>query len=282
MRSIFLFLSLLLTISCVKNNRSIIKKEFTIIQTSEIKRISFDDFIKKISSYDIIIFGEKHDDAYTHNLEFLTFNKLVKKNKKVALSLEMFETDVQHIMDSFLLNHITEEEFLKRSRPWPNYDNDYRRIVLLAKENRLSVIASNIPRKFASIVSKEGKDSLLKIENIKNFIFEPANDMTSYKEKFFQFMSQILPQSPMGHLNDEKTFLAQLFKDATMAGSIKNFLLKNKDYKVYHLCGEFHSNHHLGIYTQLKAILPEKKIVTIAVVDSQNFDPTQADFLFIR
>lgn len=258
------------------------EKEFTIIQTSGMERISFNDFVKKISSYDIIIFGEKHDDGYTHDLEFLTFNELIGKNKKVALSLEMFETDVQHIMDSFLNDQMTEKEFLNRSRPWANYENDYRKIVLLAKENRLSVIASNIPRKFASIISKEEKDSLLKIENIKNFIFEPVNDMTSYKEKFFQFMSQILPQSPMGHLNDEKTFLAQLFKDATMAGSIKNFLLKNKDYKVYHLCGEFHSNYHLGIYTQLKAILPEKKVVTIAVVDSQNFDPTLADFLFIR
>ncbi len=257
-------------------------KDIKIVETSSLKEINFNEFIEKISSYDIVLFGEKHDDPLTHQLELVTFKEFVNKNKKTALSLEMFERDVQPFLDSFLSDKIDEETFLKNSRPWNNYSTDYRSLVLHAKKKSLPVIASNIPRKFASIISKSGKDSLLTIENIKDLFFEPAVDLKSYKERFFDFMSSMMQSSPMANLSKENAYISQLFKDATMAGSIKNFVEKNNSYKVFHLCGEFHSNYHLGIYPQLQQFLPEKKIVTIAVVDDSTFDPLMADFLIVK
>lgn len=269
--------------SCSKNNhKTDVITNYVIYETKTLKRISLLDFIIQLNAYDIILFGEKHDDEITHKLELITLQSLSKNNKKIALSLEMFERDVQNILDSYLKNEITESEFLLSSRPWPNYETDYKPLIEFAKENKIPVIASNIPRKFASIISKSGKDSLYKIENIKDLFFEPTVDLESYKERFFEFMSSIVPSSPMGNLNKENTYISQLFKDATMAGSIKNFLDANKDYKVLHITGEFHSNFHLGIYSQLNKMLPEKKIATIAVVDSTDFDPLLADFIFIK
>lgn len=277
----FLLLSLIF-LSCVKNKNFYKIENVKIVETSTSKEIDFYDFSQKILVYDIILFGEKHDDEFTHKLESITFESMFKNNKKIALSLEMFEKDVQNILDSYLKNEITESEFLQSSRPWPNYQTDYKPLIEFARENKIPVIASNIPRKFASIISKSGKDSLYKTENIKDLFFEPVVDLQSYKERFFEFMSSIMPTSPMGNLNKENTYISQLFKDATMAGSIKNFLNANKDYKILHICGEFHSNYHLGIYSQLEKMLPDRKIVTIAIVDSTDFDPQLADFIFVK
>lgn len=279
---VFVLIFILTFCACSKNMKKSDFNNYKIYETATLKQISFNDFIKKISDYDIILFGERHDDQFTHKIEQTILEKLFKKNNNIALSLEMFERDIQKILDSYLKGEISEEDFLKNSRPWPNYENDYKPLIEFSKENKISVIASNIPRKFASIISKSGKDSLYKIENIKELFFEPVVDVESYKEKFFEFMSSMIPSSPMGQLNKENSYISQLFKDATMAGSIKNFLNNNKDYKILHLCGEFHSNYHLGIYPQLKNIIPEKKIVTIAVVDSKDFDPLLADFIFVK
>lgn len=257
-------------------------EDYIIYETKDLNQISLENFIKKLNEYDIILFGEKHDDEFTHRLELMIFEYMFKNNKKLALSLEMFERDVQNVLDSYLKNEITENEFLQSSRPWPNYSTDYKPLIEFAKVNKIPVIASNIPRKFASIISKSGKDSLYKIEDIKHLFFEPVVDLQSYKEKFFEFMSSIVPSSPMGNLNKENTYISQLFKDATMAGSIKNFLDHHHNYTVLHLTGEFHSNYHLGIYPQLKKMMPDKKIATIAVVDSKDFDPFLADFIIIK
>ncbi|MDI6700662.1 MAG: ChaN family lipoprotein [bacterium] len=284
MKKIFFQIIIFLIIfsSCTKNVNINVMKDIKIVETSSLKEIKFTEFIEKISTYDIVLFGERHDDSLTHQLELITFKEFVNKNERTALSLEMFERDVQSLLDSFLSDKIDEQKFLNNSRPWNNYYTDYRPLLLLAKEKGLPVIASNIPRKFASIISKSGRDSLYKIENIKDLFFEPAVDLKSYKERFFDFFSSMMQSSPMANLNKDNAYISQLFKDATMAGSIRDFVNRNKGYKVFHLCGEFHSNYYLGIYPQLQQFLPEKRILTIAVVDDSTFDPTIADFLFVK
>ncbi|UQT38864.1 ChaN family lipoprotein [Acidaminococcus intestini] len=52
---------------------------------------------------------------------------------RLVLSLEMFEKDVQASLDAYLAGRMTEMEFLKVSRPWPNYERDYRHLVEFAK-----------------------------------------------------------------------------------------------------------------------------------------------------
>ena len=68
----------------------------------------------------------------------------------------MFERDVQEPLDHFLMGHMTEEEFLKASRPWPRYATDYKPLVDFAGSKEWPVVAANVPRPMASEVSKAG------------------------------------------------------------------------------------------------------------------------------
>lgn len=97
---------------------------------------------------------------------------MYKQNKDMILSMEMFERDVQSVMDKYLNDEITETEFINNSRPWENYQTDYKPLVEFAKEKDMYVLASNIPRRIANQYTKVGDLAL--IED-KDKIYLPKN-----------------------------------------------------------------------------------------------------------
>merc|ERR1712023_355313 len=120
-----------------------------------------------------------------------TLSKLHNR-KQVALSLEMFERDVQCVLDEYLLGLIRERDFLKDSRPWSNY-KDYRPLVEYAKEEGIDVIAANAPRRYVSLVGRFGSDSLryLPTESLLRYLPSlpyPSSSM-EYQRKFYSFMT---------------------------------------------------------------------------------------------
>ena len=80
--------------------------------------------------------------------------------RSVALSLEMFERDVQHILDEYLQDLITESQFKSSARPWEHYDADYRAMVEMAKAVGVPVLAANAPRRYVNRVSRLGPAGL--------------------------------------------------------------------------------------------------------------------------
>ncbi|EFJ43948.1 hypothetical protein VOLCADRAFT_95888 [Volvox carteri f. nagariensis] len=76
--------------------------------------------------------------------------------RPVALSLEMFDRDVQGVMDEYLSGLVTEADLMKDARPWPNYFSDYRPMVLAAKEAGAMVVCANAPRRYVSLVGRHG------------------------------------------------------------------------------------------------------------------------------
>jgi uncharacterized iron-regulated protein len=278
---IYSILILLLFASCTKNAQK--TADYKIFSAKEYKEISVSQFLSELSSSSVILFGETHDSPFDHYLEEDVFIRLSKNNSNLTLSLEMFERDVQHYLDSYLSGDMTEEEFLKNSRPWENYSTDYRNLVEFAKKNNIRVIASNIPRNLASIVSKNGPDSLNSISDIKDFFVKPFSTPDDYKKRFYDFFSMIQGGMPMSGMGKENMFLSQLFKDATMAYSINKELTDNPGYKIFMVCGEFHSDYYQGIYQQLKAINKDIKITTISVSsDLADFDPVKADYILFK
>ena len=119
--------------------------------------------IMEIKKTDVVFLGENHDDTVAHTLQFEIFKAAFEKygkEKKVTLSLEMFERDIQTVVNEYLNSLISEQHFLSSSRPWGNYKTDYRPLVEFAKENKLEVIAANAPRRYVNMVSRLGRASL--------------------------------------------------------------------------------------------------------------------------
>ena len=85
------------------------------------------DLIQKIKEVDVTFLGETHTDSVAHLLQALVLKETSDANQ--ALSLEMFERDVQYVVNEYLAGLIIEEHFLKSARPWDNYSSDYRELI---------------------------------------------------------------------------------------------------------------------------------------------------------
>src|SRR4030043_783076 len=112
-----------------------------------------EDSFDILMDHTVIFIGEEHESRVSHNAELTILKGLAERDPNLVLALEMFERDVQDVLDAYLKGKISEKKFLKQSRPWPNYLEDYRPLIEFAKKKGMPVIAANIPRRAAAAVS---------------------------------------------------------------------------------------------------------------------------------
>jgi uncharacterized iron-regulated protein len=72
----------------------------------------------------------------------------------------MFEADNQVVLDEYLKGIITGKQFETEAKMWQNYATDYKPMVDFAQKNKIPFVATNIPRRYASLVSKGGLEAL--------------------------------------------------------------------------------------------------------------------------
>ena len=84
------------------------------------RRSSFSELLSVAQAADVVLLGEDHHDAVTHKLQEILFARLAA-SRPVSLSLEMFETDVQLLIDEYLGGLLREQDLMSDARPWANY-----------------------------------------------------------------------------------------------------------------------------------------------------------------
>ncbi len=243
--------------------------DFRIISSETEKELLLPEFAEELAEYDVIFFGELHDDDVLHQIEAEILPYLYRSNPKIAISMEMFERDVQPVLDAYLENKITEEEFVKDTRAWQNYDPDYKSIIEFARENKLSVIAANVPRRYAKMLNKQGYASIEALPELeKSYLARELKVLDDeYKIKFFNDMTQNFGnKSPAVLKMIRNIYAAQCLKDDTMAESINNFLIENPDRSVIHYNGDFHSNSHLGTVRKLYLLNLDLKVTVLSPI----------------
>jgi uncharacterized iron-regulated protein len=166
-------------------------------------------------------------------------------------------------LDSFLKDEISEEVFIKESRAWPNYQ-DYRPLILFAKEHGLNVIAANVPRHYAARTAREGWDFVMDLpEKERSYI---AKTLTApddeYKQEFLSTMNN-MDAHMVDRQSMDRFYMAQTIKDDTMAESIVNALKDSPTSRLIHFNGDFHSRSFLGTVSRLQAAMPKIKIAVL-------------------
>jgi uncharacterized iron-regulated protein len=224
-----------------------------------------EDAFDILMDYSVIFIGEEHESRVSHHAEFTILKGLAERDSNLVLALEMFERDVQDILDAYLKGKISEKKFLKQSRPWPNYLEDYRPLIEFAKKKGTPVIAANIPRRTAAAVSMAneispdvmGEDRIY----LPNAVYLKSKE---YYKRFASSMEGMPHFTPMKGIKVDGLYKAQVLKDAVMAASVEPFLNR----RILFCCGHFHSDYHLGIPCQLKKNHPKLKIAVIAMAPS--------------
>lgn len=245
------------------------QEHYKIYSTSQQKVVTVDDVLTGLDKADVLFFGEEHDDTTCHVLEALLLQKITEKYPgKTALSMEMFETDCQNVLDEYLGGLIREKNFIIDARAWHNY-KDYRPMIEYAKTNHIPIIAANAPSRYVNMVSRMGITSLSELNNVSKFYLPPLPIDTAtgaYYDKFVQIMGG---HSSAGGM---QMYQAQNTWDATMGWSIARFLKKHDGYKILQVNGGFHSEDKLGAASQLKRYYSKSRIINIACFSDDSFD----------
>ena len=239
------------------------------------KKTKYEKMVAAASEADVVLFGELHNNPIGHWLQFeLTRDLHAEKGGNLVLGAEMFEADNQLLMDEYFAGLISEAKFEEEARLWKNYTTDYKPLVLLAKDNDLKFIATNIPRRYANSVYKQGVavlDSLS--DEAKRFI---APLPLAYDTSLNCYNQLIHGSGPDGH-GSINLADAQAIKDATMS----HFIMENwQSGKLFiHYNGAYHSDAYESMNWFLKRTNPDLKIVTISSVEQDNLEELEEDSL---
>lgn len=264
---------------------SLLIDKFKIYDVRLGQEVKIDDLAIAMDQFDVIFVGEEHNDSVCHFFQKQLFAALHKKfQKNLTLSMEMFDRDVQDVMDEYLMGVVKEKVFIKDARAWNNYGN-YRPMVELAKEKGLSVICANAPRRYTSLVGKEGMKALQKLPESSKRNFAPVPydtatgeyynklmDLTNHNGKTNDTSKPAAIPMGMGNFN---LILSQSLWDATMAYSIANALKSNPNKKIMMLNGRFHSEQSFGIVAQLSKYAPKSNSLVVTVLSDENFPNVQ-------
>ena len=234
------------------------------IYNSKGKETSYKKMTLALSENDMIFFGELHNNTVSHWLQYeLSRDLYAMKGTNLAFGAEMFESDNQVIMNEYFLGFISQGNFEKEMRMWPNYETDYKPLIEFAKENGLRFVASNVPRRYASMVSKEGIEKLVDLPSHSKIYIAPLPIKVDLNIKCYKEMLEMA--------NGNEFFpQAQMVKDATMA----HFILQNwsKGELFLHFNGSFHSDNKEGIVYYVRQKQPTLKIANITTVEQDNID----------
>jgi uncharacterized iron-regulated protein len=265
------------TLSLLLAAESFSQKEPYVIFNGKGKKVKYKKMKKVLQEQDIILFGEYHNNPITHWLQYELTTEL-HQSRKLILGAEMFEADNQEALSNYVADKIDAKALDTLARLWPNYKTDYAPLVNFARKEQLDFIATNIPRRYASMVYKGDFKALDTLSDMEKSWIAPLpiafdSELPTYKKILVD----------MGDHGSPKLVKAQAIKDATMA----HFILANyrKDHLFIHYNGAFHSDYYEGILWYLKRENTSLNYATISTVSQESVDKLEdahlgkADFI---
>ncbi|HSW28559.1 MAG TPA: ChaN family lipoprotein [Longimicrobiales bacterium] len=254
---------------------------------------SIADVFEAMDETDALLVGETHDDAVGHGVEAELFMRAAERmgavgegrgpKRPVVLSLEMFERDVQYILDEYLAGLITEDQFKRSARPWDRYDTDYRPMVEFARAHGLPVVAANAPRRYVNRVSRLGPAALDPLPATAKAFLPPLpfpGPSEAYTAKWNALMAEMMAQAPaaampaapppaaapQGPPRDHgmgNALQAQALWDAAMGHAVAAALDSRPGALVVHCVGSFHVESGTGIPERIRDYRPRTRTLVV-------------------
>lgn len=251
-----------------------------VYDTKRKRFVDFETMSAALARADVVFLGEQHNDPGTHRLQLGVLEGIARRRTgPVVLALEMFERDAQQALDSYLAGTLDEPTFLAGARPWPNYATDYRPLVEFARERQWPVVAGNVPRRLAQVVSRRGLAAVDSLPVADRALI--AADLSCPRDNYWTRFRDVMGDMS-GHgmqlTPDEasamawRMYEAQCVKDETMGEAIAQAGGAAPGTLVVHANGSFHSDYRLGTAARAKSRLPRARILVVSFVPVSDLD----------
>lgn len=261
------------------------KPAFKVFDKSGKEVQDFDALIKGLSEADVILFGELHNNPVSHWLELEVARALYNtRQSKLVMGGEMFEADNQLVINEYLHSK-ADIDAVSNVNNWDNFKTDYQPLLGFAQKNSVSFIATNIPKRYASMVAHHGFDELDSLADESYQWIAPLPIKFNPELPAYKKMQRMMGSHGHMGLDPQNMVKAQAIKDATMAYFINQNL--DEGHAFLHFNGNFHSKNYEGIYWYLKQYNKSLNVKTIGSVEQKQLDSLQksnkkmADYIIV-
>ena len=218
-------------------------KTDTIIATKTGKSITFDQLMASLKRHQIIFVGEKHTNSAHHAIQQKIIEAFHKSTPSMRVGMEMFDRSYQEVLDLWSAGVLDEATFLRKVHWYANWRYDfalYRDILLFLKENRIKIVALNIPTYIPARIRVGGIDNLLDTD--KNYLPKEIDTSNSAHR---EYVKKVFDQHQFPELvRCDDFYMAQCVWDEIMAESIAADLGDNT---IVVLAGNGHIQYKYGI-----------------------------------
>ncbi len=277
----------------VASNTIVIIPNAAALPTTTQSNISFTTqqqaIIKQLQAAKIVYLGETHDRQSDHQQQLAIIQALFKHKPQVAIGMEMFQSQMQPLLDRYLAGKITATELYQQSefeKRWGYPWEYYLPILEFAKANRLPVIALNTPGEVARKAARKGIESLT---NTERQSIPSATEIDRSNAKYQQMILESYQQhagiASVASKSFDRFYTAQLLWDETMAANTANFAKKNPSYQTIVLAGSSHIIYGYGIPDRVLRRLNQPKSTQKTVllnIDEDLQQPELADFIWSK
>ena len=188
------------------------------------------EVLPRISGKRIVYVGEYHDRFSNHAVQLEVIRAQHRKNKKIAIGMEMFQRPFQKVLDDYIAGVIDERAMLKGTEYFNRWGFDYnlyRSILTYAREEKIPVIALNIRNEIIDKVSKAGIDSLSEEEKKE---IPPQMDFSDedYKRRLREVFKE---HQGVKEMDFVFFYQAQILWDEAMSQSVDAFVKNRPDFQ---------------------------------------------------
>ena len=212
-----------------------------ITHVSDGQEVTLTQLMADAERSDLIMIGEVHDNKGHHEIQLAVIRSLWAKKLPLAIGVEMMQTDSQKDLNDWTDGKISERDFLTVfADNWTYHWQLYRDIFIFARDNKIPMVALNIPKEVAKKVSRGGYKSLT-AEEMKNL---PAGTSCDLNNPHTAFLKKSF-QEVFKHVTNGRVFdyfcEAQTLRNSGMAMNIGQYAKKHPERKIIALAGIWHS-----------------------------------------
>lgn len=240
---------------------------------------NLDGILHELLENRVVFVGETHD-RYEHHLNQLAIIKAMhERHPEMAIGLEFFQWPYQGVLDRFVAGEIDEAQMLRETEYFSRWRFDYRLykpILDFAREQKIPLIALNVPRELTEKVAQGGLASLTTEERAQ-LPAEMERDDPAYRDRI-EAIYKMHPQRPGSNFDN---FLdAQLLWDEGMAQRAADYLSQHPQTHMVILAGNGHVVEGTGIPARLQRRLAVSQAIVINGGE-MGIKPQMGDYLLL-
>ena len=223
--------------------------------------INEDELITRIIASDVLMLGEVHDNVEHHELQQKLFKARIESGRQPALMMEQLDAQSQPILDQALAGE-DRDKVLNNVTALIKFSDTqfYTPLLSIAIDNRLPVIAANVPNHLLRPViwdSYEAYDA----DELKRLMVEDV-----WNESRQKYLARNMGGAHCGQLREELRVgltRSQRLRDALMTDSA----IASVDRGVVAIVGSSHARYDIGLPLYFAARAPTSHILSIGFVE---------------